>query len=165
MKKVLTISLVLVITSIANATATWTISDELMSPEYTITVSVTDNPEEPVVLALAVDSGGILSNFAAGLDAPPDSSSYGTLDDYSIGYLGQGEVWGMEDYYGWPGEYNDGDWLTATFAFASGQTSATVSLYNMTHGEPVFLTSHTVVPEPVTLSLLALGGLFIRRRR
>lgn len=166
MKRVLIISLVLTVTSITNATTVWTITDEPMSPAYEITVSVIDNPQV-ICLALAVDSNGILSNFAAGPDAPKDSSSYGTLEDntlyWDLSYLGQGEVWGMEDL-DWPGVYNDGDWLTADFVFAPGKTSATISLYWL-GDPPIFLTSHVVVPEPITLSLLALGGLFLRRRK
>jgi hypothetical protein len=73
----------------------------------------------------------------------------------------------MEDWY-LPCIYNDGDWLTATFAFAPGETSATISLYlfNGEIGGEVLLTSHSMgVPEPITLSLLAFGGLFLRRRK
>ena len=161
MKRVLIISLVLTVTSITNATTVWTITDELMSPAYKITVSVIDNPQA-ICLALAVDSNGILSNFAAGPDAPPDSSFYDTMEDYGLSYLGQGEVWGMEDW-DWPGVYNDGDWLTADFVFAPEKTSATISLYWL--GDPTFLTSHIVVPEPMALSLLGLGSLFLRRRK
>jgi hypothetical protein len=159
MKKVLVIFLIFTVTSLTNATVTWTITDDGAG---NITVSVVDNPEEPVGLALAIDSNGILSSFAAGLDAPEHTYFYDTLENCGLGYLGQGEVWMMGDY---PGvEYNDGDWLTAAFDLACGKTSATISLYSWTGGEPVFLTSH-VVPEPITLSLLAFGGLFIRRRR
>jgi hypothetical protein len=170
MKKILVILLIFTVTSLTNATV-WTITDELMSPTYAITVSVIDNPRIDLGLALAVDSGGILSDFAAGPDAPADSSSYGTLEDNYWGsdwsYLGQGEIWGMEDWY-LPCIYNDGDWLTATFAFAPGETSATISLYlfNGEIGGEVLLTSHSMgVPEPITLSLLAFGGLFLRRRK
>jgi len=164
MRKVLFVFLIFAVTSITNATVTWTISDDSLGG---ITVSVIDNPEEAICLALAVDSNGILSSFAKGLDAPKDSSSYGTLKDnilyWDLSYLGQGEVWGMEDI-DWPGVYNDGNWLTADFAFAPGKTSATISLYQL-GDPPMFLTSHVMVPEPITLSLLALGGLFIRRRK
>ncbi len=169
MKKILIIFLILTVTSITNATTVWTITAEPMSPAYKITVSVTDNPQD-VFLALAVDSDGILSDFAAGPNAPEDTWQCGTLADnvYGLDFsdLGQGEMWSMLDFQA-PIVYDDGDWLTADFAFAPGSSSSVVSLYqiDVTTGAESFLISHTMVPEPVTLSLLGLGGLFLRRRK
>lgn len=167
MKKVLIIFLILTVTSIANANVTWTITDDGAGE---ITVSVIDNPHTYLFLALAVDSYGVLSDFAAGLNAPEDSQPYGTLEDnyadWDLSSLGQGELWYMGDDYD-PLEYNDGDWLTAKFEFASGSNPAKISLHMVDgSGTASFLTSHVMlVPEPasITLCLLGLGGLFRRR--
>jgi hypothetical protein len=172
MKRVLVIFLVFAITSLANAvpvTPVWTISSEAMSPEYAITVSVVDSPQVSILLALVVDSNGILSNFAAGPNAPEHTYSYGTLTEnyggWDLSHLGQGEIWDMLDYTA-PAEYVDGDWLSAEFVFAPESDSSVVSLYQIDgEGNETFLTSHTVIPEPMTIALLGVGSLFLCRRR
>lgn len=168
MRKVLIIFLILTVTSLTHAAVTWTITDDGVG---NITASVIDNPDEQLFLIMVVDSDGVLSDFAKGVNAPSDSMSIGTPADntygIALGYLGQGEVWMMTDNTV-PYIYNDGDWLTADFTFAAGKTSSVVSLYTLdiegSEGEEVLVDS-LVIPEPMTLSLLAFGGLFLRRRR
>jgi hypothetical protein len=168
MKKLLMTTLILSIAPLCSA-PDWTISHNTLLDK--VTISVTDPLQEDIFLILAVDSNGILSNFAEGPNAPSDSFSAGTLtlNDYDLhlGYLGQGELWLMVDNSS-PYTYGAGDWLTAHFAFASGKTSAVVSLYMLDvegfEGDEVFLTSH-VIPEPITLFLFSLGSLFLYRRR
>jgi hypothetical protein len=168
MKKLLMAILVLCITPLCPAPMEWSI---LPDEEKHLTVSVIDPCEEDIFLILAVDSGGVLSSFAKGSDAPSDSFSAGTLilNDYDLhfGYLGQGELWLMADW-SLPFTYDDGNWLTADFDFAPGKTSSVISLYFLDmDGEPgdeVLVAPH-VIPEPITLCLLGFGGLFLCRRK
>jgi hypothetical protein len=128
-------------------------------------VDVTDNAEVGLYLGLAiVPADGTLSSFAAGSNAPASSASWGALGDWGYGSLGQGEFWAMAHVSTAP-VYPDGEWLTASWALDGTATSAVVSLYELyeTGGE-TFLDSVTV-PEPMTVLLLSLGGLFLRRRK
>jgi hypothetical protein len=143
----------------------WTISHNTLLDE--ITVSVIDPLEQDIYLALAVDSNGILGSFAKGINAPSDSSFYDTLKNDGWGQLGQGEIWVMADASK-PYTYDDGQWLTADFDFATGKTSAVISLYRMNPPGPggsAVLLDSLVIPEPATISLLVFGGLLICRRR
>jgi hypothetical protein len=167
MKKLLMAILILSITPLCSAPTEWSISHD---DDNKIVVSVTDPPQEDIFLILAVDSSGILSDFVKGSDAPSDSFSAGTLtlNDYDMDFssLGQGELWLMADWTTSEPVYNDGDWLTASFAFAAAGPS-TVSLYEVAEDASYSLiTSHTfIVPEPMTMALLGLGGLFLYRRK
>ncbi len=161
MKKLLMAILICGITPFCSA-PDWTISHNALLDE--ITISVLDPLQEDICLALAVDDGGVLNNFAAGPDAPNFSAFYDTLENDGWGQLGQGDIWVMTGDY----PYVDGEWLTTDFDFAPGETSAVISLYWMNPpgpgGSAIFLNS-LVIPEPTTMSLLVFGGLFLCRRR
>ncbi|MFA5291399.1 MAG: hypothetical protein WC496_00020 [Phycisphaerae bacterium] len=165
MKKRLFITiLVLCVAPLCKAPIDWSIFYN--SNEDLITISVVDPLQEDIYLALAVDDGGILSDFAAGTNAPSESQFYDTLANDGWSVLGQGEIWVMAEAV-IPYTYYDGDWLTAAFSFAPGKNFATLSLYRIYSSEnpgPVLLDS-LAIPEPITVSLLAFGGLFLYRRK
>ena len=159
MKKMLTLVLILGIASLASAVPVWTITEDA----GVVTVSVSGN-EGQTVIGLAVDSGGVLSSFTAGPNAPASSSSVAILQEY-YPELGTGEIWAMIHITTDTQVYVDGSWLTASFAFAEGMTSATVKLYDTPESGGYTELASLVIPEPITMSLLGLGGLFLRRRK
>ena len=59
-----------------------------------------------------------------------------------------------------------GPQFTMTFSGALLDETSTISLYvDPEYGTPVASVAMTVVPEPATILLLGLGGLFLRRRK
>lgn len=59
-----------------------------------------------------------------------------------------------------------GTLFTVTYSGALLDETATISLFvDPEYGTPVASVAVTVIPEPMTILLLGLGGLFLRRRR
>jgi hypothetical protein len=59
-----------------------------------------------------------------------------------------------------------GDWLTATFTVPGGASGKLdLSFSGTMFNEAVEGKSLTIIPEPMTVALLGLGGLFLRRRK
>jgi len=158
MKKLLVLMLVLAMASLASAVPVWTIT----KTASVITVSVSGNAGQTVI-GLAVDSGGVLSGLAKGAQAPASSSSVAILQEY-YPELGTGEIWAMIHITTDTQVYVDGSWLTASFAFAEGMTSATVKLYDTPEAGGYTELASLVIPEPATIALLCLGGLLIRKK-
>lgn len=171
MKKMLTLVLVLAVASLASAAPTWTLTPPagIVTDPVALTVSVTSNPGVPTYLLLAVQpTEGVLSDFGMAANAPASSAYFADVAT-NFPALGQGEIWAMAHFTTGTPEYLDGSWLNAKLTFAPSSTSATVSLYEFVEAtsENTFLGSvtYTTIPEPITMSLLGLGGLFLRRKK
>jgi len=160
MRNLLIIFLVLGMTSMASAALVGTVTGNGSNyVELGITGATGDG-----YIAFAVDADGTLSSIAAGTNAPGDASSFGTLAANGLSSLGTGELWAMIDT-SVPYEFPDGQWLTSSFAFVGAATSSVISAYEVDElGGTTLLSSYTI-PEPMTIVLLGLGGLFLRRRK
>ena len=163
MKKLLVLMLVLAMAPVASAITGSIVIDSGTSWHVTIAGSYAD---PYLIVAIDTTYAATLAGFTKGGNAPSDSISFGTTVDAGVGYLGQGEVWAMADMSS-PYTYSDGTWLTGTAsgtALVDGAGVAYMWLYESPDGSTINLLDTVYVPEPMTLVLLGLGGLFLRRR-
>jgi hypothetical protein len=155
MKKLLVLVLIFAMAPLASA-ATVTLSYTGTTPAGgSINMDVAGATYDPY-LALVSDPG-VLSALAAGAQAPSVTGSFG-----AVTVSGQdGEVWGFGTAAG--EAYQDGSWLTANWVSATG---VWVRAYEtMDFGATWQLMDEIFIPEPMTVALLGLGGLFLLRRR
>ena len=164
MKKLLILVLVLGLASAANA---WVLSYDEGTSVVTAISEAGDTLGDSY-LGMVVDSAGILSSFGSDPCAPETAQNFSNLPESSLPLLlaeQQGELWTFTDS-GEPYEYPVGPWFHATFAFASGPAASTVSLYEWYEGDnSAILRAIITIPEPATMALLCIGGLFLRRRK
>ncbi|MEN6385907.1 MAG: PEP-CTERM sorting domain-containing protein [Phycisphaerales bacterium] len=165
MKKILALTLVLSIASLASATYTIGLVGS------TITVSSDVGLIGGLDLGIAVIGNATIDNFAyRTVDAPvnpPVVVGYSAAD-----LLGSGAPY--ESYTGGWTTFQFGDpvttpngagmWFTAT---VTGTVGTQLLLTDSITGEAFggVGQSVTIVPEPITMALLGLGGLFIRKRK
>ena len=159
MKKLLVLSLVLSVASLA--TAGMSLSGDvsgLVGEDLTIQVLVTDE----------IPGGGVASTIWFGLNdaaldivsaqVEPLAGSSAVMVDYSADW----------QYLNWPtspllGSYGDGVWATFVVeGLAEGTYSVQVQDNNYDTQDTATV---TIVPEPMTMALLGLGGLLIRRKK
>lgn len=174
MKKLLVLTLVLSLASLANATlitpdpvtssitgATVQLSSDDLEGTGTWSVYVTPNASADIFLAVAVvGSGSAIGQSVMGAAAPTDAQLVGSLADLEVTDKGNGDIWTMVSY---TSTYPTGVWLTGTYSGAV--MNDMVKVYDTQDGVTFAeLGSVTIVPEPITLALLGLGGLFIRRK-
>jgi hypothetical protein len=128
----------------------------ISNTETQVQLYVVDATYDPF-LAMVIETPGVLINFAANTLAPSLNSSYGAV----IIDGDNGEAWGFGIEEG--ESYQDGVWL-----FADWSTTSFVNAYayeTFDGGYTWTLLDQIQVPEPMTLALLGLGGLFILRHR
>jgi hypothetical protein len=155
MKKLLILVMVLAMASLANATLSLSISGSAGSE--TISLVATGETVASIEGISVSGDDATIGTFAIGPKA-------GTMTGFGAmgtdAGLPNGEVWGFG--IGIPPEvFQDGVWLTAQMTRTAVAT-ATLTYYDSDGN----ITGHTdyIVPEPVTIALLGLGGLLLRRR-
>ena len=161
MKKLLILVLVLGLASAANATMSFEDDAITVTTSTTPTFNiVSDNTA--AVTSYVGNAPGLadLTGMVANSNAGPDSIVLESPYSYN-GY------WGIES------KDNDADtWdivagtqFVGTLTVGGTQGSYSLKLYDNTFTNVIDTLAITIVPEPMTIALLGLGGLFLRRRK
>ena len=165
MRKILVLSLVLGLASAANATLITVNSQEGDSFEVDITSTITVVSEDPSSWLgyIFIEEGG-----AGTLENPVVLDAAGDLADtspFSEAGFGTGyELTASMSPEGDP-PLAAGPQFSFDYIGAVGD-NATISLFiDPEYTTPAATVNVTIVPEPMTIILLGLGGLFLRRRR
>jgi len=158
MKKLLAIALVLGLAGIANAAVSLYPGGMVdVLPGDTITISVVSSDTNPYGAWLELTDNGVGSFGslvklpAAGADASTDDSWYPWLFFDAVTFNPEAPIIAGAHF---------------TIDFTAGQVEGYATLGLFTVDEtPIESLRINVVPEPMTLGLLGLGGLFLRRRK
>ena len=166
MKKLLVLLSVLAVCGMASAALTWDVTPN-GGDTYTVTLS-SDVAVVGVSLGiLTPDSGSIAvgtlnSGFSAFLDNGYDSTGSGEAAGTLVGVAGTtpatAPISGVLYTFVYTG-------TGSTIDVADYPTWGYVSQVTYTDNSTESLNGQIAVPEPMTMALLGLGGLFIRRRR
>lgn len=171
MKKLLVLALVLAVASLASAAISWDVAD---NGDGSYAVSLNSQGSQVTAVRISVmmsdNTGSALSEFTSPFPALGDNLlaqpgpyavagiSY-SRPDPTFAPIADGSVFSF-NYVG-----NAGD----VIALSSNGNFVSGDLYVATTTDNVSLTgelgSITIVPEPMTIGLLGLGGLFLRRRK
>jgi hypothetical protein len=160
MKKMLSLALVLGMAVIANA-AVINFSGNNNVGAGAVNLNVTDVGEWlDGFMVITIQGTGTLTS-ALGPAAPTEAALAGTMAQFDLATTyGNGDVWTMISS---TSVYPSGVWINAAYAgaVAGDVLTARVSLDGATWTD---LGSITIVPEPATMVILALGGLLFRRK-
>jgi hypothetical protein len=173
MKKMLTLVLVLAVASLANAAMTLTISGApaIMAPGETATLRITASgftQGDGISWGLLCDpANGIISGGTAA--ALPNATMVQTDPEWQT-YYPQAGINGLIDTFETSDTYTcaGGDYIfDITFTAVAGPFAVIqlVTTNDFENFPVVDSASVQIVPEPITMSLLGLGGLFLRRKK
>ncbi|MFA5422466.1 MAG: PEP-CTERM sorting domain-containing protein [Phycisphaerae bacterium] len=163
MKKILLLATILfVMVSAANATLfTDGLTAELVSGTLTVTADqdAADNHPGQAGWAMGYDAPGI---FQIGTEVV-----YDAMGDLGAVLQWAGLEHGIDLATGWSGtagypEVEAGDWFSIGY---TGEVGDVIDIYDYAVSDTVPIGSVTVTPEPMTIALLGLGGLLLRRRK
>jgi hypothetical protein len=161
MKRTLIMVLVLAIVSTANAALSWSVSAIEVDPA--VGAMVTINSSDALAYAevwIEDIAGGVIGSIEA-LPSAGDASK--VKDPAASGYEGYWTVEGA-DLNPDDGGMSDGAQYNVTLTGTVDQYCNTYPVLLDIYGVNEELSVH-IIPEPITLALLGLGGLFLRRRK
>jgi hypothetical protein len=162
MKKLLIFMLVLGMASAANAALTWSVSAITIDIDETVTVNLVADHATQYGAWMGASTPTIADITAVSiLTAAGGESKY--TEDYK-GYTGW---WYLEAIdISEPFELTSGaQWDVTFIGQSTGVQSFVADDYQAAGGTVDDMIDVTVVPEPTTIALLGLGGLFLLRRR
>ena len=162
MKKLLMLILVLGIASTANALVV-SISPDGTGTSTTLTISSdTFNVGYDYFLVVSDNTNGDISAITATADAGGDSvvTSYGAAAGYDDAW--QVKAQDLNAATPHADDIEIGTHFNVTINYTGGGSALLIELVN---GNLTQLDTYTVTPEPMTIALLGLGGLFLRRRK
>lgn len=161
MKKLMVLALVLGMASLATAALSLSASSDRVNPGEEFTIYVMGTVDELPA------SGGL----DGAIEGPMKWNSYGLSDKVGVGVVADSwDAFGTLDFNIGKGgaplpETADGAWVVATYVAGAAGESYDFYLQDSSFTTiPASLLTVTVIPEPVTMALLGLGGLFLRRR-
>jgi hypothetical protein len=162
MKRTLIVLLVLGLTSVANAALSWSLSEVIVDvdvgPEV---ITINSDNALPYSEAWINDEAGAVIQSIVAMPSAGDGAV--VKDPDASGYPGWWTVEGA-DFNPDDGALESGAQYDVTLMGTQDQISNTYSVFLDTYGANEEL-AVTIIPEPMTLMLLGLGGLFLRRRK
>jgi len=191
MKKLLILMLVLGVASAANATLLISVDGQIDPPDTSITLL----PSETVVLDIMGDGGPQPLDAFLVIQGPGEIAGYNMLylGDLSIymeleefaagaGMTPEDLLDALDTVYGYPGATDlsfmtfadspggdyptlDGKLVDDIIFHCTGEGDVTLTLTDSAFSEVFNSVVIHNIPEPMTIALLGLGGLFLRRRR
>ncbi len=169
MKKLLILMLFPVMTSLAGAGLIMDVPEEVGAGE-TFSLTIYGSASDVSFLA---QIGTQLNGGVETKDIVADNTilNFGTVAaGSSISGNAHYDLFGSYDYNivnpgGIDGETADGLWVTLNFTAGAGGEVYTFTRLDNSFIETTDIKTTTVLPEPMTMTLLALGGLMVRRKR
>jgi hypothetical protein len=168
MKKLLILLLVLCLASTSFGVYTYSLNDIQLEMRTSGTVTIVGNVSlaggEKADLGIYEEespSQGSVSGTGSILGSPATAGALASIDVYTS-WNGLDITFGSTGLESPAWDAAAGDWFS--FAY-SGNVGDTINIYDYAVSNSVPVGTLDIIPEPMTIALLGLGGLFLRRRK